>query len=162
RASLLMEVAPGRYAFHDLLRAYAAEQPTSPEGVANTTRRMLDHYLHTAHRAHRVLYPGRELIGLEALAPGSVPETFGRKQAAFTVLEDDLGLARTDVIFSQALECQGRHAEALAVIGEALRLSESAPADLNMRLVRASALNGSAWNSVQLGDLSEARACCVQ
>ena len=31
-----------------------------------------------------------------------------------------------------------------------------------MRLVRASALNGSAWNSVQLGDLSEARAFCVQ
>ncbi len=259
RASLLMEVAPGRYAFHDLLRAYAAEQPTPPAGVANTTRRMLDHYLHTAHRAHRVLYPGRELIGLEAPAPGAVPETFGGKaaalawleaeyqvllkvtdvaarsgfdehawrlpvvlwtfhnvcghwhdgarlhrialeaarrngdlageafalrglgsfamsfgdvteayqcltaaQAAFTVLHDNLGLARTDVIFSQALECQGRHAEALAVISEALRLCESAPADLNMRLVRASALNGSAWNSVQLGDLSEARACCVQ
>jgi tetratricopeptide (TPR) repeat protein len=31
-----------------------------------------------------------------------------------------------------------------------------------MALVRASALNGSAWNSVQLGDLSEARACCLQ
>jgi tetratricopeptide (TPR) repeat protein len=28
--------------------------------------------------------------------------------------------------------------------------------------VRASALNGSAWNSVQLGDLSEARAFCRQ
>ena len=58
RASLLMEVVPGRFAFHDLLRAYAAEQPTTAAGVANTTRRMLDHYLHTAHRAHRVLYPG--------------------------------------------------------------------------------------------------------
>jgi tetratricopeptide (TPR) repeat protein len=31
-----------------------------------------------------------------------------------------------------------------------------------MQLVRASALNGSAWNSVQLGDLSEARAFCLQ
>src|SRR6201996_1828039 len=53
RASLLMEVAPGRFAFHDLLRSYAAEQKTPAEGVVSTTRRMLDHYLHTAYRAHR-------------------------------------------------------------------------------------------------------------
>src|ERR1700684_1767664 len=33
RASLLMEVAPGRFAFHDLLRAYAAEQATTALGV---------------------------------------------------------------------------------------------------------------------------------
>jgi hypothetical protein len=259
RASLLMEVAPGRYAFHDLLRAYAAEQETSAEGVANTTRRMLDHYLHTAHRAHQVLYPGRELICLDAASDGVTPETFGGKasalawledeyqvllkvtdlaaragfdahawrlpvvlwtfhnvcghwhdgtrlhhlaldaarrrgdlsgqahalrglgafamslgafaeaqeclaaaQAVFTELGDDLGLARTDVIFSQTLEFQGRFAEALAVMDDALRLSETAPGDPNMALVRASALNGSAWNSVQLGDLSEARAFCLQ
>jgi transcriptional regulator with XRE-family HTH domain/tetratricopeptide (TPR) repeat protein len=259
RASLLMEVVPGRYAFHDLLRAYAAEQGTSAEGVANTTRRMLDHYLHTAHRAHRVLYPGRELIGLDALAPGVMVETFSGKASALAWLEaeyqvllkvadlaertefdahawrlpvvlwtfhnvcghwhdgsrlhrlalaaarrrgdlsgqahalrglgsfaislrafdeayeclaaaqltfrelgDDLGLARTDVFYSQALEFQGRSAEALTVIGDALRLSEAAPGDPNMALVRASALNSSAWNNVQLGDLSEARAFCLQ
>jgi transcriptional regulator with XRE-family HTH domain/tetratricopeptide (TPR) repeat protein len=259
RASMLMEVVPGRFAFHDLLRSYAAEQKTPAEGVASTTRRMLDHYLHTAHRAHRVLYPGRELIGLDVLASGVMPETFGGKAAALAWLEDEyqvllkvtdvaarsgydghawrlpvvlwtfhnvcghwhdgtrlhlfaleaarrngdlsgeaqvlrglgafamsvgdtaeaqeyltaahraflalgdnLGLARTDVIFSQALEYQGRHAEALAAMGDALRLSESAPADRHMQLVRASALNGSAWNSVQLGDLSEARAFCLQ
>jgi transcriptional regulator with XRE-family HTH domain/tetratricopeptide (TPR) repeat protein len=259
RASLLMEVVPGRFAFHDLLRAYAAEQATTAAGVANTTRRMLDHYLHTAHRAHRVLYPGRELIDLDACAVGVAPETFGGKssalhwleveyqvllkvtdlaaregydahawrlpvvlwtfhnvcghwhdgtrlhhlaleaarrdgslsgeaqvlrgigsfamslgafdeaheclteaQAAFKRLGDDLGLARTDVIFSQTLEFQGRFTEALTVMGDALRLSESAPANRHMQLVRASALNGSAWNSVQLGDLSEARAFCLQ
>ncbi len=259
RASLLMEVVPGRFAFHDLLRAYAAEQPTAEAGVANTTRRMLDHYLHTAHAAHRVLYPGRELIDLNACAGGVVPETFGGKasalawleteyqvllkvtevaarlgydahawrlpavlwtfhnvcghwhdgtrlhqfalaaarrngdmpgeaqvlrglgsfamslgafdeahehlaeaQSLFKSLEDDLGLARTDVIFSQALEFQGRYAEALAVMSDALKLSESAPGDRHMMLVRASALNGSAWNSAQLGDLSEARAFCHQ
>ncbi|MCW2896310.1 MAG: family transcriptional regulator [Actinomycetia bacterium] len=259
RASLLMEVVPGRFAFHDLLRAYAAEQPTSPEGIASTTRRMLDHYLHAAHQAHRVLYPGRELIDLDACASGVTPETFGGKasalawledeyqvllkvtdlaartgfdahawrlpvvlwtfqmvcghwhdgtrlhrlaldaarrrgdlsgqartqrglgsfamslgafeeaheclaaaQSTFRELGDDLGLARTDVILSQTFEFQGRFAEALAVMGDALRLSESVPGDSNMALVRASALNGSAWNSVQLGDLSEARAFCVK
>jgi transcriptional regulator with XRE-family HTH domain/tetratricopeptide (TPR) repeat protein len=259
RASLLMEVVPGRFAFHDLLRAYAAEQATPAGDVAGTTRRMLDHYLHTAHAAHRVLYPGRELIDLGPCEAGVTPEEFGGKasalawledeyqvllkvtdlaartgldahawrlpvvlwtfhnvcghwhdgtrlhrlaleaarrngdlsgeahalrglgsfamslsefdeahaclaaaQSAFTALGDDLGLARTDVISSQALEFQGRHAEALAVMGDALRLSESAPGNRHMLLVRASALNGSAWNSVQLGDLSVARAFCVQ
>jgi transcriptional regulator with XRE-family HTH domain/tetratricopeptide (TPR) repeat protein len=257
RASLLMEVVPGRFAFHDLLRAYAAEQGTPEMSIETTTRRLLDHYLHTAHAAHRVLYPGRELIDLDACADGVTPETFGGKasalawledeyqvllkvtdfaarsgfdahawrlpvvlwtfhnvcghwhdgtrlhrlavdaarrrgdlsgeahalrglgsfamslsafdeahecliaaQAAFRKLGDDLGLARTDVIFSQALEFQGRFAEALAVMDDALRLSGSAPGNRHMMLVRASALNGSAWNSVQLGDLSQARAFC--
>jgi tetratricopeptide (TPR) repeat protein len=259
RASLLTEVAPGRYAFHDLLRAYAAEQPTAPDGVARTTRRLLDHYLHTAHRAHQVLYPGRELISLERCAAGVTVESFGGKASALTWLEaeyqvlikvteraessgldghawrlpvvlwtfhnvcghwhdgarlhrialaaarrrndesgqahtlrglgsfalslsafdeahdclsaaqrgfrllgDNLGLARTEVIFSQTLEYQGRFAEALDIVGDARRLAEAAPGDPNMALVRASALNGSAWNSVQLGDLSEARAFCLQ
>jgi tetratricopeptide (TPR) repeat protein len=66
------------------------------------------------------------------------------------------------VIFSQALEFQGRFAEALTVMDDALRLSESAPANRHMMLVRASALNGSAWNSVQLGDLSKARSFCLK
>ena len=84
-------------------------------------------------------------------------------QSAFESLGDDLGLARTDVILSQTLEYQGRHAEALSVIGSALLLSTGrASEDPNMALVRASALNGSAWNNAQLGELSTARANCLQ
>ena len=92
RASLLMEIVPGRFAFHDLLRAYAAEQAgqvTQTGGVAGTTRRMLDHYLHTAHAAHRVLYPGRELIDLGPRAGGVTPEEFGGKASALAWLEDE-------------------------------------------------------------------------
>ncbi len=89
-------------------------------------------------------------------------ECLSEAQQLFRDLGDDLGLARTDVISSQALEFQGRFGEALEVIGDALRLSQALPDDPNMALVRASALNGSAWNSVQLGDLSEARAFCLQ
>jgi len=66
-----------------------AEQGTSPEGTASTRRRMLDHYLHTAHAAHRVLYPGRELIDLDACASGVAPEDFGGKAAALAWLEDE-------------------------------------------------------------------------
>jgi tetratricopeptide (TPR) repeat protein/DNA-binding XRE family transcriptional regulator len=274
RASLLMETAPGRYAFHDLLRAYAAEQAAShhePEGAgaavgadpdadAGAIRRVLDHYLHTAYQAHLVLYPGRELISVPDPADGTAPETFGGKasalawleaenqvllkvvslaaaagfdahawqlpvvlwtyhnvcghwhdgarlhrcalsaaerrgdlsgqayalrglgsfamsvgnfaeahqclsaaQSAFAALGDDLGLARTDVILGQTLEYQGRYGEALSVIGSALSLSSGhASEDPNMALVRASALNGSAWNNVQLGELSTARSNCLQ
>src|SRR3984957_19375665 len=97
RASLLMETVPGRYAFHDLLRAYAAEQAASPHepdppaaaapcpaAAANTgaIRRMLDHYLHTAYQAHLVLYPGRELISVPDPADGTAPETFGGRASA--------------------------------------------------------------------------------
>ena len=50
-ANLLTEHTPGRFAFHDLLRAYAAEQARSHESDAarrNALHRCLDHYLHTA------------------------------------------------------------------------------------------------------------------
>ncbi len=49
-ASLIREHQPGRYALHDLLRAYAAEQAmrvcTDAE-IRAATGRSLDHYLHT-------------------------------------------------------------------------------------------------------------------
>jgi tetratricopeptide (TPR) repeat protein len=83
-------------------------------------------------------------------------------QSTFRELGDDLGLARTDVIMGQMFEYEGRYTEALSVISDALLLSSDAPNDPNMALVRASALNGSAWNNVQLGDLSTARAFCLQ
>ena len=54
RAHLLTEHAPGRYAFHDLLRAYAAELAQADDSArptAQAARRLLDHYLHTAHAA---------------------------------------------------------------------------------------------------------------
>jgi DNA-binding SARP family transcriptional activator/tetratricopeptide (TPR) repeat protein len=62
-AHLIAERAPGRFTFHDLLRAYAAEQARARDAVAGREAallRMLDHYLHTAYAADRVLYPYRE------------------------------------------------------------------------------------------------------
>jgi len=60
RAHLLAEHAPGRYACHDLLRSYAAEQAMaedSPDVRAAAVHRVLDHYLHTAARASVRLEP---------------------------------------------------------------------------------------------------------
>jgi tetratricopeptide (TPR) repeat protein len=76
-ANLLTEHPPGRYAFHDLLRAYAAElaQAVDAEQACEAaTRRMLDHYLHTAHAASLRLNPYRELVTLSRPQPGVRPE----------------------------------------------------------------------------------------
>ena len=76
RAHLITEHAPGRYAFHDLLRAYAAEQAHhtgSQAGRDAATGRVLDYYLHTAAAAARLLNPAKEPVALAPPRPGSVP-----------------------------------------------------------------------------------------
>ncbi|XVS67608.1 ATP-binding protein [Actinosynnema sp. CA-299493] len=54
---LVQETSPGRYRLHDLLRAYAHTHASrlSPERSGQATTRALDHYLHTAHTATRLL-----------------------------------------------------------------------------------------------------------
>jgi DNA-binding SARP family transcriptional activator/tetratricopeptide (TPR) repeat protein len=77
RAHLLTEHAPGRYAFHDLLRAYAAGQARAADSDTErhqAVSRTLDHYLHTAHRAAVLLNPTFEPIALRAVCPGVTPE----------------------------------------------------------------------------------------
>jgi hypothetical protein len=68
RAHLLEEYLPGRYRFHDLLRADAAEcaedEATDSDRLA-AVRRLLDWYLHTTHNANRVLWAKhRDLVAL--------------------------------------------------------------------------------------------------
>ncbi|MGX7673340.1 tetratricopeptide repeat protein [Plantactinospora sp. DSM 117369] len=77
RAHLVAKQAPGRFAFHDLLRAYAAElaHALDDEDDRNAAvHRVLDHYLHTAHRAARLLDPHRDLITLADVHPGTTAE----------------------------------------------------------------------------------------
>ncbi len=67
RAHLIAETIPGRYTFHDLLRAYATEQvhrEESHEQRHAAIHRMLDHYLHTARAAAELLFPARDQITL--------------------------------------------------------------------------------------------------
>jgi DNA-binding SARP family transcriptional activator len=74
RAHLITEHVPGRYTFHDLLRAYAAEQAHRTDSHADrreTTGRVLDHYLHTAAGAALLLNPAMEPVVLEPPRPGA-------------------------------------------------------------------------------------------
>jgi DNA-binding SARP family transcriptional activator/Tfp pilus assembly protein PilF len=77
RAHLLMERTGCRYAFHDLLRAYAAELSRIFDSDAErhaAIHRVLDHYLHTAHACARLLNPARDPIALAGCQDGVLPE----------------------------------------------------------------------------------------
>jgi tetratricopeptide (TPR) repeat protein len=77
-ANLITEHTPGRYTFHDLLRAYATTQTRTydPSADQNAAReRLLDHYLHTAQAAWHLSYPHQQqTITLPPLLPGVTPE----------------------------------------------------------------------------------------
>jgi DNA-binding SARP family transcriptional activator len=95
RCHLLAEPGAGRYAFHDLLRAYAAEQASaldSDDDHRAATGRMLDHYLHTARSADLQLNPLREPITRLPPPPrcGVTPETIGSRQRALAWFEAEL------------------------------------------------------------------------
>ena len=86
RAHLVSERIPGRFAFHDLLRAYATEVAYTydPEDYRHAARcRVLDHYLHSAYRADEVLHRHRDRPFTPAAAsPGATPEcAVDQKQA---------------------------------------------------------------------------------
>jgi DNA-binding SARP family transcriptional activator/tetratricopeptide (TPR) repeat protein len=76
-AHLIDRPAPGRFAFHDLLRLYAAQrgadQDTEPDRAA-ATGRLFAWYLHGADAAARHLYPELQRLPLPA-EMGATPTT---------------------------------------------------------------------------------------
>ena len=77
RAHLLTEHLPGRFAFHDLLRAYAEERAHAEDDEASRRAaigRVLGHYLHTANTGALLLHQGREVLSLGAPGDGVQPE----------------------------------------------------------------------------------------
>ncbi|GGM53660.1 SARP family transcriptional regulator [Micromonospora sonchi] len=101
RAHLIEEPVPGRYVFHDLLRAYAEELARDVESAADrhrTLRRLLDHYLHSARLADALVEPHRAPIRFEACADEvHVDEPTDRKEAqAWFTTERAVVLAAVD------------------------------------------------------------------
>ncbi|GIH03295.1 SARP family transcriptional regulator [Rhizocola hellebori] len=101
-ANLVTEHAPDRYAIHDLLRDYATElaghRDPEPDRRAATARLLL-HYLHTAHRADRLLNPQREpsRLPLDPPAPDVIVEHLADGEKAmrwFTAEEPNLVAAQ--------------------------------------------------------------------
>jgi transcriptional regulator with XRE-family HTH domain/tetratricopeptide (TPR) repeat protein len=89
-ANLIAEHTDGRYACHDLLRAYAAEQASKSENDGDRSaamRRMLDHYLHTAFGAAMLLDQIDPPPGPPAAVPGVGPEELADRSEAYAWFE---------------------------------------------------------------------------
>ena len=85
RAHLISEHVPGRYAFHDLLRAYASDQARDTDDEEErdaATERILDYYLHSGAAAALVLSSSHEPVVLARPSPGTVPAHPGSYRTA--------------------------------------------------------------------------------
>jgi tetratricopeptide (TPR) repeat protein len=92
RFYLIAEHVPGRFSFHDLLRAYAAEQAHDTGSGADREAaivRVLDHYLHTAACAARQLLPSKEPIVLAPPRPGTTPGQPADRRQALAWFKDE-------------------------------------------------------------------------
>jgi DNA-binding SARP family transcriptional activator len=93
RAHLVTERIPGRFALHDLLRAYATEvahlqNPGYDHDMAR--RRILDHYLITACRADKLLHQYRDRpFTLADARPGVTPEILADQGQALAWFESE-------------------------------------------------------------------------
>lgn len=79
RTHLLSTPTPGRYTFHDLLRAYATELGSTTDGkstLGSARRRVVDHYVHTACAAKSLIGPNRQPVALVEPEPGTIAEHF--------------------------------------------------------------------------------------
>ncbi|HET7247570.1 MAG TPA: BTAD domain-containing putative transcriptional regulator [Streptosporangiaceae bacterium] len=91
RAHLLAEHAPGRYTFHDLLRAYASELASGQECPADrdaAVHRLLDHYLHTASNA-AALIDTCQSMELAGPLPGAIAGEHAAAEDALRWSDDE-------------------------------------------------------------------------
>ena len=95
RASLLTEESSGRFMFHDLLRAYAAERAAGGgenDGGAEREQarlRLVDHYARSAYAGALRLFPGTYRIGLAPPVPGVTPREFRSHEEALEWFDDE-------------------------------------------------------------------------
>ncbi|MBB4677425.1 AfsR/SARP family transcriptional regulator [Crossiella cryophila] len=84
-AHLVAEIAPGRFHTHDLLRAYALELVAAQDSAADqraVLRRGLEHHLHTAHAAARILSAHQDLPAPGDPDPAVSPRGFASYEQA--------------------------------------------------------------------------------
>jgi DNA-binding SARP family transcriptional activator/Tfp pilus assembly protein PilF len=105
RTRLLGEHRPGRFGFHDLLAAYAAELAATQETEAarrEATRRLLDHYLQGVHTAAELLGRHRRHDPVEPSAPGAIGVDHGDLDHAMHWCATELAVLTTSVSAAHA------------------------------------------------------------
>ncbi|PJM92143.1 AfsR family transcriptional regulator [Streptomyces sp. CB01373] len=117
RAHLISEPAPGHFSCHELLRSYGVElgeDKDTAEELHTARRRMLDHYLHSAHAADTVLAPSRDRIELGPQEAGVTTVSFADQTGAADWLDGNLS-AMLAAVEQDARHGSGRHSWQLAV-----------------------------------------------
>jgi DNA-binding SARP family transcriptional activator/tetratricopeptide (TPR) repeat protein len=82
---LLQQLVAGRYRLHDLVRQHAREVALADESAPDrraALRRVVDFYLHTAHRGSRLLDQQHPPIDVGDPVPGCVPDPLADHDAA--------------------------------------------------------------------------------
>jgi DNA-binding SARP family transcriptional activator/Flp pilus assembly protein TadD len=105
RTHMAAEHLPGRFAFHGLLRAYAADQAErhdDPAERGTATTRMLDHYLHTAMAASQRFSPFRSPLRLPAPQPGVLPGEMADKDQARAWFETEVEVLLSIIRYAEA------------------------------------------------------------
>jgi tetratricopeptide (TPR) repeat protein/transcriptional regulator with XRE-family HTH domain len=90
RMHLVAECSPGRYVFHDLVRAYAADQARTMDSEASRREavgRVMDHYVHTAQSAAIMIRQSVDPVTVVPPRPGVTPEDLADHQQAQAWLE---------------------------------------------------------------------------
>jgi tetratricopeptide (TPR) repeat protein len=93
RARLINESIPGRYLLHDLIRVYASEHAHAGDSARElqaATRRALDYFLHSTHRAAQLLNPLRDPITVEPPDPAVTPEPMDSYELAMAWFSSEL------------------------------------------------------------------------
>ena len=105
RTHMVAEYLPARFTFHDLLRAYAADQAErhdpAPERRA-AAHRVLDHYLHTAMAASHRFSPFRSPLQLASPQPGVLPADVADKEQAMAWFDAEVPVLLALIAFADA------------------------------------------------------------
>ena len=105
RTHMVAEYLPARFTFHDLLRAYAADQAErhdpEPERRA-AVHRVLDHYLHTAMAASHRFSPFRSPLQLAGPQPGVLPADVADKEQAMAWFDAEAPVLLALIAFADA------------------------------------------------------------
>ena len=121
RVHLLAEISPGRFAFHDLLRAYGAGL-AEPDEHRAALRRLLEHYQHTGNNA-RTRFAVTTATEPEPPGRGVVVLDFDDDKTAFTWLTAEVAAALATI----------RHATAAGLPHEAWMTTKAIATFLDRR-----------------------------
>jgi DNA-binding SARP family transcriptional activator/Tfp pilus assembly protein PilF len=105
RTHMVAEHLPARFTFHDLLRAYAADQAErcdpEPQRKASA-HRVLDHYLHTAMAASHRFSPFRSPLQLAGPQPGVLPADVVDKEQAMAWFDAEVRVLLALIAYADA------------------------------------------------------------